>query len=173
MSIYYYPSTLPSSQKVFLPVPGSLPVDPATLHWFATELVRRASVPGAVLKLAASYMDRARLAARQACEAQVPTPISPPPSPHYPAPPRLGVDTQRRSRSPYSPSTATSGRGAELADPRQMLLGALVLAQKFLIDAAYTSATWGKLSGLSASNVGAVERALGSALDWRLWEKNL
>jgi hypothetical protein len=172
MSIYYYPSSPSSPQKVYLPVPGSLPVDPATLQWFATELVRRAAIPSAVLKLAASYMNRARFAARRACEAQVPTPISPPPSPHYPVPPRMSFD---RSKSPYPPSspTATSGPAPELADPRQMLLGALVLAQKFLIDAAYTSATWGKLSGLPASDVAAVERALGSALDWRLWEKNL
>lgn len=164
MSIYYF--TPPSSsQKVLLPVPGSLPIDPATLHWFTTELVRRASVPSAVLKLAASYMNRARSAAIRSCEAKVPAPISPPPSPHYPASP-----------ASYFPSYSVPHRtnaGPELADPRQMLLGALVLAQKFLIDAAYTSATWGKLSGLPASDVAAVERALGTALDWRLWEKNL
>ncbi|KDN49143.1 hypothetical protein RSAG8_02496, partial [Rhizoctonia solani AG-8 WAC10335] len=81
MSIYYQPNSPSSAPKVYMPVPGSLPVDPTTLHWFATELVRRASVPGVVLKLALSYMVRARSAALRACEAQVPTPISPPPSP--------------------------------------------------------------------------------------------
>ncbi|ELU39428.1 hypothetical protein AG1IA_06543 [Rhizoctonia solani AG-1 IA] len=139
---------------VYMPVPGSLPVDPTTLQWFTTELIRRASVPGGVLKLALSYMIRARSAALRACEAQVPAPISPPPSPLYPS----HMDF-RRSRSPCGSTTLP---GPELADPRQMLLGALVLAQKFLIDAAYTSATWGKLSGLSASNVAAVERTLGT-----------
>ncbi|CAE6522857.1 unnamed protein product [Rhizoctonia solani] len=165
MTIYYQPNLPSSAPKVYLPVPGSLPVDPTTLHWFATELVRRAAVPGVVLKLALSYMVRARSAALRACEAQVPTPISPPPSPLYPS----HMDNIR-SRSPCGPMAVP---GPELADPRQMLLGALVLSQKFLIDAAYTSATWGKLSGLSASNVAAVERALGTALDWRLWDQSL
>ncbi|KAJ1302788.1 hypothetical protein OPQ81_003095 [Rhizoctonia solani] len=165
MSIYYHPNSPSPGHKVYVPVPGSLPVDPTTLHWFTTELVRRAAVPGGVLKLALSYMVRARSAALRACEAQVPTPISPPPSPLYPSHMDSG-----RSRSSYESMAVP---GPELADPRQMLLGALVLAQKFLIDAAYTSATWGKLSGLSASNVAAVERALGTALDWRLWDRNL
>lgn len=165
MSIYYHPNSPSSAPKVYMPVPGSLPVDPTTLHWFTTELVRRASVSGGVLKLALSYMRRARSAALRACEAQVPAPLSPPPSPLY----HSYMDS-RQSRSPYGPMAVP---GPELADPRQMLLGALVLAQKFLIDAAYTSATWGKLSGLSASNVAAVERVLGTALDWRLWEKDL
>lgn len=165
MSIYYHPNSPSSAHKVYMPVPGSLPVDPTTLHWFTTELVRRASVSGGVLKLALSYIVRARSAALRACEAQVPAPLSPPPSPLYPS-----YTDSRRSRSPCGSMAVP---GPELADPRQMLLGALVLAQKFLIDAAYTSATWGKLSGLSASNVGAVERALGTALDWRLWDQNL
>ncbi|EUC56649.1 hypothetical protein RSOL_190360 [Rhizoctonia solani AG-3 Rhs1AP] len=165
MSIYYQPNSPNSAPKVYIPVPGSLPVDPTTLHWFTTELVKRASVSGVVLKLALSYMVRARSAALRACEAQVPAPISPPPSPLYPS----HMDS-RRSRSPCGPMAVP---GPELADPRQLLLGSLVLAQKFLIDAAYTSATWGKLSGLSASNVAAVERTLGTALDWRLWDKNL
>lgn len=165
MSIYYHPNSSSSAPKVYVPVPGSLPVDPTTLHWFTTELIRRAAVSGGVLKLALSYMIRARSAALRACEAQVPAPISPPPSPLYPS----HMDN-KRSRSPCGPMAVP---GPELADPRQMLLGALVLAQKFLIDAAYTSATWGKLSGLSASNVGAVERALGTALDWRLWDQSL
>lgn len=161
MSIYYYSAT---PQKVLVAVPGSLAIDPATLHWFTTELVRRASVPSAVLKLAASYMDRARCAARRACEAQI-IPISPPPSPLYPNSPASHYST--------SPPPHHSSIAHELVDPRQMLLGSLVLAQKFLIDAAYTSATWGKLSGLPASDVAAVERALGTALDWRLWDKNM
>ncbi|CAE6442800.1 hypothetical protein ACGC1H_007586 [Rhizoctonia solani] len=164
MSIYYQPNSPSSVPKVYIPVPGSLPVDPTTLHWFTTELVKRASVSGVVLKLALSYMVRARSAALRACEAQVPAPISPPPSPLYSS----HMDS-RRSRT-CGPMAVP---GPELADPRQLLLGSLVLAQKFLIDAAYTSATWGKLSGLSASNVAAVERTLGTALDWRLWDKNL
>ncbi|CAE6428839.1 unnamed protein product [Rhizoctonia solani] len=165
MSIYYQPNSPSSVSKVYVPVPGSLPVDPTTLHWFTTELVKRASISGGVLKLALSYMVRARSAALHSCEAQVPTPISPPPSPLYPS----HMD-DIRSRSPCGPMAIPA---PELADPRQLLLGALVLAQKFLIDAAYTSATWGKLSGLSASNVAAVERALGTALDWRLWDQSL
>ncbi|QRV94759.1 hypothetical protein RhiJN_22777 [Ceratobasidium sp. AG-Ba] len=148
----------------------SPPVSPISLP-HGPNVAVRASVSSGVLKLAISYITRARFAARSACEARVQTPISPPPSPLYAVPPQLdgGNIYAKRSKS-RSPAT---GPGPELADPRQMLLGALVLAQKFLIDAAYTSATWGRLSGLPTSDVAAVERALGSALDWRLWEKNL
>ncbi|KAG8725924.1 hypothetical protein FRC12_023880 [Ceratobasidium sp. 428] len=177
MSIYYHSSPPPSpissphapNLAVYMPIPGSLPIDPPTLHWFTAELIRRASVSIGVLKLAMSYISRARSAARRACEARIQTPISPPPSPPFPVPPQLdgGNMYTKRPRSPVA------GLGPELADPRQMLLGALVLAQKFLVDAAYTSATWGRLSGLPTADVAAVERALGSALDWRLWEKNL
>ncbi|KAF8600839.1 hypothetical protein BDV93DRAFT_256087 [Ceratobasidium sp. AG-I] len=171
MSIYYCPSPASShgSQGVFVPVMGSLPIDPATLHWFTSELIRRASVPNGVVKQAISYIARARSAARRACEARAPLPISPPPSPSYAVPPQLG------SRDAYNKRSrgVSASPGPELADPRQMLLGALVLSQKFLVDAAYTSATWGRLSGLPTSDVTAVERVLGAALDWRLWEKDL
>ncbi|KAG8745043.1 hypothetical protein FRC10_009017 [Ceratobasidium sp. 414] len=174
MSIYYHSSPPASpvsshgpSLAVYMPIPGSLPIDPPTLHWFTAELIRRASVSTSVLKLAISYIVRARSAARRACEVRVQTPISPPPSPPYPVPPQL--DGANMYRRPIS----AMGLGPALADPRQMLLAALVLAQKFLVDAAYTSATWGRLSGLATADVAAVERALGSALDWRLWEKNL
>jgi hypothetical protein len=170
MSIYYLPSppTSPIAARappVFLPVHGSLPIDPNTLLWFSSELIRRAAVSSGVLKLAISYIARAQSAAHRACEART-SPITPPPSPPYPVPPQLDGGNM------YAVTTMRV-RNSELADPRQMLLGALVLAQKFLVDAAYTSATWGKLSGLPTRDVAAVERALGTALDWRLWDKSL
>ncbi|KAG9084524.1 hypothetical protein FS749_005178 [Ceratobasidium sp. UAMH 11750] len=177
MSIYYHSSPPPSpvsshapNLAMYMPIPGSLPIDPPPLHWFTAELIRRASVSTSVLKLAISYIVRARSAARRACEAcsQAQSPISPPPSPPYPVPPQLdGGNIMYTRRRPNNISAT------ELSDPRQMLLAALVLAQKFLVDAAYTSATWGRLSGLATADVAAVERALGSALDWRLWEKNM
>ncbi|CAE6341899.1 unnamed protein product [Rhizoctonia solani] len=56
-----------------------------------------------------------------------------------------------------------------LIDPRRTFLASLVLASKFLLDKAFSNKAWAKLSGLEALEVGKCERALGSALNWRLW----
>ncbi|KAG8751364.1 hypothetical protein FRC12_012481 [Ceratobasidium sp. 428] len=56
-----------------------------------------------------------------------------------------------------------------LIDPRRTFLASLVLASKFLLDKAFSNKAWAKLSGLEALEVGKCERALGTALNWRLW----
>lgn len=59
--------------------------------------------------------------------------------------------------------------GIPLYDPRRTFLAALVLATKFHQDRAYSNKAWAKLSGLPAREVTRCEKALGNALDWRLW----
>lgn len=56
-----------------------------------------------------------------------------------------------------------------LCDPRRVYLAAIILGSKFLLDRTYTNKTWAGVSGLDALEVGRCERALGEALDWRLW----
>ncbi|KAF4609770.1 hypothetical protein D9613_012052 [Agrocybe pediades] len=53
--------------------------------------------------------------------------------------------------------------------PRRTFLASLILASKFLQDKCYSNRAWAKLSGLPLREVGHCERALGQALDWRLW----
>lgn len=53
--------------------------------------------------------------------------------------------------------------------PRRAFLAALILASKFTQDKCYSNRAWAKLTGLPAREIGRCERALGYALEWRLW----
>ncbi|KAJ2914379.1 hypothetical protein MD484_g6026, partial [Candolleomyces efflorescens] len=53
--------------------------------------------------------------------------------------------------------------------PRRAFLAALILASKFTQDKCYSNRAWAKLTGLPARELGRCERALGCALEWRLW----
>ncbi|KAI0305543.1 hypothetical protein B0F90DRAFT_1815154 [Multifurca ochricompacta] len=53
--------------------------------------------------------------------------------------------------------------------PRRTFLASLILASKFMQDKCYSNRAWAKLAGLPAREIGRCERALGEALEWRLW----
>lgn len=53
--------------------------------------------------------------------------------------------------------------------PRRAFLASLILASKFTQDKCYSNRAWAKLSGLPPREISRCERALGEALDWRLW----
>lgn len=53
--------------------------------------------------------------------------------------------------------------------PRRTFLASLILASKFMQDRCYSNRAWAKLSGLPPREIGRCERALGAALEWRLW----
>ncbi|KAG0706156.1 hypothetical protein DFH29DRAFT_206538 [Suillus ampliporus] len=53
--------------------------------------------------------------------------------------------------------------------PRRTFLASLILASKFTQDRCYSNRAWAKLSGLPPREIGRCERALGEALEWRLW----
>lgn len=53
--------------------------------------------------------------------------------------------------------------------PRRTFLACLILASKFMQDRCYSNRAWAKLSGLPPREIGRCERALGEALEWRLW----
>ena len=53
--------------------------------------------------------------------------------------------------------------------PCLTFIAALVLASKFSEDICRSNVSWAALSGIPLVEVGRCERALGTALDWRLW----
>lgn len=67
--------------------------------------------------------------------------------------------------SGYTNSTPPS----PLLCPRRSFLASLILASKFMQDKCYSNRAWSKLSGFPARELSSCERALGDALNWRLW----
>ncbi|KAJ7045717.1 hypothetical protein C8F04DRAFT_446773 [Mycena alexandri] len=66
-------------------------------------------------------------------------------------------------------ASSTAPLPSPLLCPRRAFLASLILASKFTQDKCYSNRAWAKLSGLPAREIGRCERALGDALDWRLW----
>ena len=56
-----------------------------------------------------------------------------------------------------------------LCCPRRTFLACLILASKFMQDRSYSNRAWAKLAGLPPREIGRCERAVGEALEWRLW----
>ena len=75
----------------------------------------------------------------------------------------------KRRRTPPIPISPLPPRPSPLLCPRRMFVAALILATKFTQDRVYSNRAWAKISGLDAREIGRCERALGEALDWRLW----
>ncbi|KAF8650433.1 hypothetical protein AX16_005236 [Volvariella volvacea WC 439] len=67
-----------------------------------------------------------------------------------------------------SPSTSSESLSPLLC-PRRTFLASLILASKFMQDKCYSNRAWAKLSGLPPREISRCERALGEALEWRLW----
>ena len=68
-----------------------------------------------------------------------------------------------------APEPTMSPLPSPLLCPRHTFLAALILASKFSRDKRYSNRAWAKLLGLLPREVGRCKRALGHALDWRLW----
>ncbi|KAJ7497531.1 hypothetical protein FB451DRAFT_1386767 [Mycena latifolia] len=68
-----------------------------------------------------------------------------------------------------TPLSSLAPLPSPLLCPRRAFLASLILASKFTQDKCYSNRAWAKLSGLPAREIGRCERALGDALDWRLW----
>ena len=69
----------------------------------------------------------------------------------------------------FTSSFSTSSLPSPLLCPRRAFLASLILASKFFQDKCYSNRAWAKLSGLPPREIGRCERALGQALEWRLW----
>jgi len=66
-------------------------------------------------------------------------------------------------------SNTVSMPPSPLLCPRRTFLASLILASKFMQDKCYSNRAWSKLSGFPARELSCCERALGDALNWRLW----
>jgi len=77
--------------------------------------------------------------------------------------------TTRKTRTPSPPLPPLPSMPSPLLCPRRAFLASLILASKFTQDRCYSNRAWAKLSGLSPREIGRCERALGDALNWRLW----
>ncbi|KAH9485177.1 G1/S-specific cyclin pas1 [Psilocybe cubensis] len=82
----------------------------------------------------------------------------------YPEDSLSNVDVQVSTTPPSTPSLPSP-----LLCPRRAFLASLILASKFSQDKCYSNRAWAKLSGLPPREIGRCERALGQALQWRLW----
>lgn len=78
-------------------------------------------------------------------------------------------DMLKKPKVPTSLLTPLPPLPSPLLCPRRAFLAALILASKFTQDKCYSNRAWAKLSGLPPREIGRCERALGAALEWRLW----
>ncbi|KAE9411244.1 hypothetical protein BT96DRAFT_983016 [Gymnopus androsaceus JB14] len=80
-----------------------------------------------------------------------------------------GQSTLKKAKGPSPVLPTLPPLPSPLLCPRRAFLASLILASKFTQDKCYSNRAWAKLSGLPAREIGRCERALGDALDWRLW----
>ncbi|KAI0302524.1 hypothetical protein BC826DRAFT_984817 [Russula brevipes] len=78
-------------------------------------------------------------------------------------------DVEKRSRTPSEDLPSLPPLPSPLLCPRRTFLASLILASKFTQDKCFSNRAWAKLAGLPAREIGRCERALGEALEWRLW----
>ncbi|QRW12685.1 hypothetical protein RhiLY_11684 [Ceratobasidium sp. AG-Ba] len=128
---------------------GSNTSQPETgsMRWFLTELFKRAAVPGLIIRVAAGYVLRCRIAIAHALRSVAIKSLSCKP----------GCVPERTARERV------------LTDARRVFLAALVLACKFVFDKPYDNRSWSLISGLGSKDIGECERVVGEVLEWRLW----
>jgi hypothetical protein len=78
-------------------------------------------------------------------------------------------EVEKKLRTPSEDLPALPPLPSPLLCPRRAFLASLILASKFMQDKCYSNRAWAKLAGLPAREIGRCERALGEALEWRLW----
>ncbi|KAL0956374.1 hypothetical protein HGRIS_002521 [Hohenbuehelia grisea] len=75
----------------------------------------------------------------------------------------------KKLSEPATPLPPLPPLPSPLLCPRRTFLASLILATKFTKDKCFSNRAWAKISGLSPREIGRCERALGDALEWRLW----
>ena len=81
----------------------------------------------------------------------------------------LAQNIAKKHKVPSPPLPPLAPLPSPLLCPRRTFLASLILASKFTQDRCYSNKAWAKLSGLPPREIGRCERALGEALEWRLW----
>jgi hypothetical protein len=84
-------------------------------------------------------------------------------------PPLSKLSISQKPKAPSPPLQPLPPLPSPLLCPRRAFLASLILASKFTQDKCYSNRAWAKLSGLPPREIGRCERALGDALEWRLW----
>lgn len=87
---------------------------------------------------------------------------------------RIQIESDSNTSEEHCESTKSSGMPlpqlpSPLLCPRRVFMASLVLAAKFVQDKCYSNRAWAKLCGLPPREVSRCERAVGDALEWRLW----
>ncbi|KDR75230.1 hypothetical protein GALMADRAFT_249214 [Galerina marginata CBS 339.88] len=82
---------------------------------------------------------------------------------------RASISSLIAEPSVTSKPSSTPSLPSPLLCPRRAFLASLILASKFFQDKCYSNRAWSKVSGLPPREIGRCERALGQALEWRLW----
>ncbi len=139
------------------------------IETFVEEILARSRTTGAVLQVALNYIDVLRprlasLAQSEPCKELSALAVT-----HF------ALILFSNSEFPDLPSkildkdTLVNVLPSPLLCPRRVFLATVILASKFLEDICASNREWAKLAGLPAWEVGRCERAVGEALDWRLW----
>lgn len=136
------------------------------LEVFVEEILARSRTTGAVLKVALHYVEVLRpKVANTSTSTLVPN-----------------GEFYLRSRTAFKTYIISQGQAqvdaeihhcsrlpSPLLCPRRVFLAALILASKFVEDISIPNREWARLAGLPVWEVVRCERAVGEALDWRLW----
>ncbi|KII92886.1 hypothetical protein PLICRDRAFT_51214 [Plicaturopsis crispa FD-325 SS-3] len=175
-----FPTTPISNRTSQLPSPPLSPVLPTLLpqqaspsnlvplKGFVHEVLRRSRTSGSVLQTALCYIEAVRahvpaLAEREKNGEGVRGEVDDSNRIEY-APTEDAEPTPAPPKLPPLPPLPSP-----LLCPRRTFLASLILASKFTQDRTFSNRAWAKLSGLPPREIGRCERALGDALQWRLW----
>ncbi|KAI0775725.1 hypothetical protein BD413DRAFT_602911 [Trametes elegans] len=85
------------------------------------------------------------------------------------SPPTGPVASHGKEQNALPPLPPLPPLPSPLCCPRRTFLACLILASKFMQDRSYSNRAWAKLAGLPPREIGRCERAVGEALEWRLW----
>ncbi|EJU03277.1 hypothetical protein DACRYDRAFT_21499 [Dacryopinax primogenitus] len=110
------------------------------------ELLRRTDVSSSQLKVAACYIVALR--------------------PHITL---AMVQRQQAAHAVVRGTPLTHYQASPLTCPRRTLVGALVLASKFLGEKIYSLRAWARVTGLEPGDLVQAEQIIGTALKWDLW----
>ncbi|KAF9454019.1 hypothetical protein P691DRAFT_657134 [Macrolepiota fuliginosa MF-IS2] len=168
-----------------VPGPGALPPSPSgcgadargnfvPIKGFVHEVIRRSRTSGCVLQTALCYLEAIRPRVPELVrKEQAGEGVRGEPDISARILPATELELKLEEDHDLNPSagsiTPITALPSPLLCPRRTFLASLILASKFTQDKCYSNRAWAKLSGLSAREVGRCERALGEALEWRLW----
>lgn len=132
------------------------------------ELIAHAADPAACVNLGSDFMDTQDTIGYQSYNGP---PTAPPTEPlnFLDATDCVPPVQSSSSKKPSPPLPPLPPQPSPLLCPRRTFLACLILASKFMQDRSYSNRAWAKLAGLPPREIGRCERALGEALEWRLW----